>query len=69
MNVRNYADAGITAAMSALNTDFITSSSTAGTIALLPAGQFWVASSDMYVTKNADAGPIIWKAGAHPCAQ
>jgi len=68
MNVRNYADPGVTAAMSALNTDFITSSSTSATIALLPAGQFWVAGSDMYVTKNADAGPILWKAGAHPCA-
>jgi hypothetical protein len=69
MNVRNYADAGVTAAMAALNSDFITNSSTAGTIALLPAGQFWVAGSDMYVSKNADAGPIIPKAGAHPCAQ
>jgi len=69
LNVRNYADAGITAAMTTLNNDFITNASTSGTIALLPAGQFWVASSDMYVSKNADAGPIIWKAGAHPCAQ
>jgi hypothetical protein len=73
MNVRSYADPGVTAAMSALNTAFITNSSTSGTIALLPAGQFWVAGSDMYVTKNADAGPVIWKAGyppaGWPCAQ
>jgi hypothetical protein len=69
MNVRNYADVGITADMSTLNTDFINSSSTAGTIALLPAGSFWVAASDMYTFKNADHGPVSWKAGAHPCAQ
>ena len=69
MNVRNYADPGITADMTSLNNDFITSSSSAPTVALLPAGQFWVAGSDMYTFKNADAGPVFWKAGAHPCAQ
>jgi len=70
MNVRNFADPGITAAITALGSAFITNSSTAASIALLPAGAFWVASSDMFVLKNADGGPVIWKAGAHPtCAQ
>jgi len=70
MNVRNFADPGITAAITALGSAFITDASTAASIALLPAGAFWVASSDMFVLKNADGGPVIWKAGAHPtCAQ
>jgi len=69
LNTRNYADPGITADITALANDFITDTSTASTIALLPAGAFWVAGTDMYVTKNADAGPISWKPGAHPCAQ
>jgi ABC-type phosphate transport system substrate-binding protein len=72
MNVRNYTDPGIdgggtTGPMHDLNTAFITSSSSAASIALLPAGAFWVAGSDMYVSKVNDAGPILFTAGPHPC--
>ena len=70
MNVRNYSDPGITASITALANAFITSSSSSSSIALLPAGAYWVASADMYVFKNADPGPVLWKAGAHPsCGQ
>ncbi|HXZ24919.1 MAG TPA: hypothetical protein VEI24_01755 [Nitrospiria bacterium] len=72
MNVRNYADSGIdggstTGPQHDLNTAFITSSSAAASIALMPAGAFWVAGSDMYVSKVNDAGPVLYTAGPHPC--
>jgi len=69
LNVRNYSDPGISADQTALMSDFVTNASSSATVALLPAGAFWVAGSDMYTFKNADAGPVQWKAGAHPCAQ
>jgi len=70
MNTRNYADPGITASITALATAFIADASSSTLIALLPAGAFWVAQSDMFVSKNADAGPVLWSAGAHStCAQ
>lgn len=72
MNVRNYSDPGIdggatTGAMHDLNDAFIASSSSAASIALLPAGAYWVAGADMYVSKVNDAGPVLFTAGAHPC--
>jgi ABC-type phosphate transport system substrate-binding protein len=70
MNTRNYSDPGITASITALANVFITNASSSSTVALLPAGAFWVAQSDMYVFKNADPGPVLWSAGAHStCAQ
>jgi hypothetical protein len=51
----------------ALATAFITNASTSATIAALPGvGNYWLAPSDMFVSKNADLGPINWKTGAHP---
>jgi len=72
MNVRNYGDPGIdggstTGAQHDLNTTFIANSSSAASIALMPAGAFWVAGSDMYVSKVNDAGPVLYTAGPHPC--
>jgi hypothetical protein len=68
LNVRNYADPSVTASMTALNNAFISDASTAATIALLPAGAFWVAQSDMYAFKNADPGPVLWPAASvNPC--
>lgn len=68
LNYRNDLTAGgITTAQDGLILAFVTSASTPATIALLPAADFWVAPVDMYVTKTNDAGPISWKAGAHPC--
>ena len=68
-NVRNYPDTDVTDSIKALATAFITDASSSALIALMPAGAFWVAGSDMYVNKNADAGPVNWASGAHPCAQ
>jgi hypothetical protein len=50
----------------ALATAFITDASTSASIAALPVGSYWLAPSDMFVSKNADLGPINWKTGAHP---
>ncbi|HTN43818.1 MAG TPA: hypothetical protein VMN77_08490 [Nitrospiria bacterium] len=69
LNTRNYSDPGISSDQIALASDFVTNSSSSSTIALLPAGDFWVAGADMYTFKNADAGPVSFKPGAHPCAQ
>lgn len=35
------------------------------TINVLPSGNWWEAPGNMFVSKNLDAGPIQWKAGAH----
>lgn len=72
MNVRNYSDPGIdggalTGDQHDLADAFITNSSSAAAIALMPAGDFWVASSEMYVSKVNDAGPVLYKTGPHPC--
>ncbi len=50
----------------ALMTAFITNVQAAATIAQLPTGEYWASDEEMVVSKNADRGPLIWKAGAHP---
>jgi hypothetical protein len=45
---------------------FISNAQAAATIAQIPTGEFWASDEEMVVSKNADRGPLIWKAGAHP---
>lgn len=68
LNYRTADDPGISASQDALIQAFVTDAQNPATIALLPAGAFWLAPVDMYVFKNTDAGPIQWKPGAHPCS-
>lgn len=51
-----------------LISDFIASAQDPNTISIVPAGAFWVAPSQMNVFKNADAGPINFKALPEPSA-
>ena len=53
------------ASRASLISQYIANASAPGTISLLPAGEFWEAPSAMHVSKNADPGPINWKAGAN----
>jgi hypothetical protein len=59
MNTRNPSSSD--AAVAALVNDLITTAADPATIGILPAGNFWVAPSQMNVFKNADKGPLIWK--------
>ena len=54
-----------------LTNDFIAIAQSAAAIPLLPAqvANFWEADENMFVSKNADKGPLQWKAGAHPQCQ
>ncbi len=54
-----------------LTNDFISIAQSAASIPLLPpaVANFWEADENMFVSKNADAGPLQWKAGAHPQCQ
>ena len=54
--------AGIDATTQQLIDDYFTTASATATVAALPAGAFWVDEATMNVSKNADAGPILWKA-------
>ncbi|MGE0470444.1 MAG: substrate-binding domain-containing protein [Nitrospira sp.] len=45
---------------------FITNAGLAATIAVIPTGAFWASDEEMFVFKNSDRGPALWKAGAHP---
>jgi subtilisin family serine protease len=68
LNVRAAADPDISSDQSTLIQSFIADASNPVTIAMMPTGTTWVATSEMYVNKNADAGPISINPGAHPCA-
>jgi len=68
LNVRAAADPDITSDQSALIQAFIADASNPAAIAMMPAGNTWVATSEMYVSKSADAGPMLFSSGAHPCA-
>jgi len=45
---------------------FLSNVQAASTIAQIPSGAFWASDEEMVVFKNADRGPLIWKAGPHP---
>jgi ABC-type phosphate transport system substrate-binding protein len=63
-NTRNPSSADASTAN--LISQYIANASSPGTIALVPAGNFWDSPASMFVSKNADPGPIAWKTGAHP---
>ena len=58
--------AGEGAAIDALAQAFVTNASLQATISIIPTGEYWASDEEMAVLKNADRGPILWKAGAHP---
>ena len=45
---------------------FVDSTSLQATIGIIPTGVYWASDEEMFVSKNVDKGPLIWKAGAHP---
>jgi ABC-type phosphate transport system substrate-binding protein len=54
------------ASIDALAQAFIDNAGLQSTIGIIPTGAFWASDEEMAVSKNADRGPILWKAGNHP---
>jgi ABC-type phosphate transport system substrate-binding protein len=54
------------AAIDALAQAFVDNAGLQVTIGQIPTGAFWASDEEMAVFKNADRGPILWKAGNHP---
>jgi ABC-type phosphate transport system substrate-binding protein len=54
------------AAVDALMAAYVADAGSAATIGIIPTGAFWASDEEMFVSKNADRGPLIWKTGAHP---
>ena len=50
----------------ALAQAFIDNAGLQTTIGVIPTGAYWASDEEMAVFKNADRGPILWKAGNHP---
>lgn len=50
----------------ALAQAYLDNAGLAVTIGQIPTGAFWASDEEMAVFKNADRGPIAWKAGNHP---
>jgi len=50
----------------ALAQAFVDNAGLQATIGVIPTGAFWASDEEMAVFKNADRGPIAWKAGNHP---
>ena len=50
----------------ALAQAFVDNTGLQATISQIPTGAFWASDEEMFVSKNVDKGPLIWKAGAHP---
>lgn len=69
LNYRNYVDPDILADQQALIVDFVNDAALPTTTDLLAAGAYWVSPGDMYVSKNADAGPVLWNNAANPCGE
>lgn len=44
---------------------FITDASSTSAIALTVSGAFWASDEEMFVSKNQDRGPLLYKTGAH----
>jgi len=62
----NRRTAGEGAAVDALAQAFIDNAGLQATISVIPTGAYWASDEEMFVSKNSDKGPLIWKAGAHP---
>ena len=54
------------AAIDALAQAFVDNTGLQATIGQIPTGAYWASDEEMFVFKNADRGPISWKAGNHP---
>jgi hypothetical protein len=54
------------AAIDALAQAFVDNTGLQATIGVIPTGAYWASDEEMAVFKNADRGPILWKAGNHP---
>jgi hypothetical protein len=54
------------AAVDALSQAFVDNTGLQATIGIIPTGVYWASDEEMAVFKNADRGPILWKAGNHP---
>ena len=54
------------AATDALTQAFIDNAGLQATISVIPTGVYWASDEEMAVFKNADRGPMLWKAGNHP---
>lgn len=50
----------------ALAQAFVDNAGLQATISIIPTGAYWASDEEMFVSKNVDKGPLIWKAGAHP---
>lgn len=57
--------AGEGAAIDALAQAFVNDASSQVTISIIPTGAYWASDEEMFVSKNVDKGPLIFKAGAH----
>lgn len=63
----NRRTAGEGAAIDALAQAFVDNASAQATVSIIPTGAYWASDEEMYVTKNVDKGPLIWKTtAAHP---
>ena len=54
------------AEIDALSQAFVDNTGLQATIGIIPTGFYWASDEEMAVFKNADRGPILWKAGNHP---
>ena len=54
------------AAVDAYMQAFVDNAGLQATIGIIPTGVYWASDEEMFVSKNVDKGPLIWKAGAHP---
>lgn len=54
------------AGIDALSQAYVDNASSQATIAIIPTGAYWASDEEMFVSKNVDKGPLIFKAGAHP---
>lgn len=50
----------------ALAQAFVDNTSLQATISIIPTGAYWASDEEMFVSKNVDKGPLIWKSGPHP---
>jgi ABC-type phosphate transport system substrate-binding protein len=54
------------ASIDALSQAFVDNANLQVTISQIPTGAYWASDEEMFVSKNSDKGPLIWKAGNHP---
>jgi len=45
---------------------YVADAGSAATIGVIPTGAYWASDEEMFVSKNVDKGPLIWRSGAHP---